>query len=253
MSNGDLTSSVELVYQRTRKAIITGDYAPGSPLRLQELAARSGVSMIPVREALRMLEAEGFVESVQNRGARVAPLSMEDMLDVYRTRITLELEALRQAIPNTTPAVLAKARRLNNKIVRQFERKGYAEYDDHRAFHFALYEPSNSKWLMRLIAIVWDHTERYRRQGASKSTAEGTRFEHEHIIDCVAAGDAPAAHEALRFHLEHSVERFTELFQENPELFTGPSGVIPATSERAGSENPTPRKAAQLGTRRSAS
>jgi DNA-binding GntR family transcriptional regulator len=223
MSNGDLTSSVELVYQRTRRAILTGDYSPGSPLRLQELAARSGVSMIPVREALRMLEAEGFVESVPNRGARVAALSMEDMLDVYRTRITLELEALRQAIPNTTPAVLARARRLNKKIVRQFEQRGYAEYEDHRAFHFALYEPSNSKWLMRLIAIVWDHTERYRRQGASKATAEGTRSEHEQIIDCVAARDSTGAHEALRVHLENSVERFTELFRENPELFTGPS------------------------------
>src|SRR5918994_6286654 len=108
---GDLTSSVELVYQRTRRAILTGDYPPGSPLRLQELAARSGVSMIPVREALRLLEAEGFVESIPNRGARVAPLSLEDMLDVYRTRIVLEVEALRQAMPNITAPMLHKARR----------------------------------------------------------------------------------------------------------------------------------------------
>src|SRR5215213_6251912 len=153
MAKSDLTSSVELVYQRTRHAILTGDYSPGSPLRLQDLAARSGVSMIPVREALRLLEAEGFVESIPNRGARVAPLSMEDMLDVYRTRIVLELEALRQAIPMITPPVLAKARKLNNKIVRQFEQKGHAEYEDHRAFHFVLYEPSESHWLMRLIAL----------------------------------------------------------------------------------------------------
>src|SRR4051794_12477940 len=179
MVNGDLTSSVELVYQRTRRAILTGDFAPGSPLRLQELAARNGVSMIPVREALRLLEAEGFVEVIPNRGARVAPLSMEDMLDVYQTRITLEVEALRQAVPRTTPATIAQARRLNNRIVKQFTQKGYAEYEDHRAFHFTLYEPSGSKWLMRLIGIVWDHTERYRRQGASRVTPESARAEHE--------------------------------------------------------------------------
>jgi DNA-binding GntR family transcriptional regulator len=221
MSNADLTSSVELVYQRTRRAILTGDYAPGSALRLQELAARNGVSMIPVREALRMLEAEGFIESIPNRGARVASLSMEDMLDVYRTRIVLELEALRQAVPNITPPILAKARKLNNKIVRQFEQKGHAEYEDHRAFHFALYEPSGSKWLMRLISIVWDHTERYRRIGASRVTPASARVEHERILDLIGAGDVPGAVDALRNHLEHSVEQFTVLFRENPSLFTG--------------------------------
>jgi DNA-binding GntR family transcriptional regulator len=225
MANIDLTSSVELVYQRTRRAILTGDYAPGSPLRLQELAARNGVSMIPVREALRLLEAEGFIESIPNRGARVASLSMEDMLDVYRTRIVLELEALRQAVPNITPAVLAKARKLNNKIVRQFEQKGHAEYEDHRAFHFALYEPSGSKWLMRLISIVWDHTERYRRQGASRVTPASARVEHERILDLIEAGDVDGAVAALKDHLEHSVAAFTALFRENPALFTGVPAV----------------------------
>jgi DNA-binding GntR family transcriptional regulator len=221
MVNADLTSSVELVYQRTRRAILTGDYPPGSALRLQDLAARNGVSMIPVREALRLLEAEGFVESIPNRGARVAPLSMEDMLDVYRTRIVLEVEALRQAVPRTTPAVLAKARRLNNKIIRQFVQKGHAEYEDHRAFHFALYEPSGSKWLLRLIGIVWDHTERYRRIGAARVKAGEARAEHELILDRIGAKDVEGALAALTEHLEGSVERFRELFAEDPTLFTG--------------------------------
>lgn len=234
MTKADLTSSVELVYQRTRHAILTGDYPPGSPLRLQDLAARSGVSMIPVREALRLLEAEGFVESIPNRGARVAPLSMSDMLDVYRTRIVLEVEALRQAFPRITPAVLAKARRLNNKIMRQFVQRGHAEYEDHRAFHFVLYEPSGSAWLMRLIAIVWDHTERYRRVGAARVLAESARAEHELILERIEAGDKPGALEALTVHLEGSVDRFQELFAENPALFTGGvQPVKPATRSRS--------------------
>jgi len=239
MANADLTSSVELVYQRTRHAILTGDYPPGSPLRLQDLASRNGVSMIPVREALRLLEAEGFVESIPNRGARVAPLSMEDMLDVYRTRIVLEVEALRQAIPRTTPAVLAKARRLNNKIIRQFVQRGHAEYEDHRAFHFALYEPSGSKWLLRLIAIVWDHTERYRRVGAVRVSAESARAEHELILDRIEARDIGGALMALTEHLEGSVDTFRQLFAEDPALFTGGTRSVPGdgrveteTSER---------------------
>src|SRR4051794_15358550 len=109
MVGTDLTSSVELVYQRTRHNILTGDYPPGSALRLQELADRFGVSIIPVREALRLLASEGFVDLIPNRGARVALLSMEDMLDVYRTRIALEVEALRQAAPRITAPMLVKA------------------------------------------------------------------------------------------------------------------------------------------------
>ena len=221
MVNSDLTSSVELVYQRTRHAILTGDFPPGSALRLQDLASRNGVSMIPVREALRLLEAEGFVESIPTRGARVAPLSMEDMLDVYRTRIVLEVEALRQAIPHITPADLSRARRLNAKIIRQFVQRGHAEYEDHRAFHFALYEPSGSKWLLRLIGIVWDHTERYRRVGAARVKAGEARAEHELILDRIEAKDLDGALTALTVHLEGSVERFRELFAEDPTLFTG--------------------------------
>jgi DNA-binding GntR family transcriptional regulator len=203
-AGGDLVSSVELVYQRTRRAILTGDYPPETPLRLQELADLSGVSMIPVREALRLLEAEGFVDVIPNRGARVAPLSVEDLHDVYRTRLVLEVEALRQACPRITPAQIAKARRLNARLVRQFERQDYAEYDDHRAFHFLLYEPSASRWLLRLIGIIWDHTERYRRQGAHLVTGEAAGEEHERIVAAVEAGDVDGACQALADHLERS-------------------------------------------------
>jgi DNA-binding GntR family transcriptional regulator len=195
MVNADLTSSVELVYQRTRHAILTGDYPPGSALRLQDLASRSGVSMIPVREALRLLEAEGFVES----------------------------------IPDVTPVDLDKARRLNTKIVRQFVQRGHAEYEDHRAFHFALYEPSGSKWLLRLIGIVWDHTERYRRVGAARVKAGEARAEHELILDRIEARDVEGALAALTVHLEGSVERFRELFAEDPTLFTG--GTKPSAGD----------------------
>ena len=213
-SNNDLISSVELVYQRTRRDIVAGELAPGSALRLQELAARNGVSMIPVREALRLLEAEGFVDILQNKGARVAPLSLRDMQDVYRTRIVLESEALRQAVPNITPQIVAKARSLNAKLGRQKEKTGYVVYEDHRAFHFTLYEPSGSRWLMRLIGGSWDHTERYRRHVAPMVTSTSTMDEHERIIASVEQGDADAAVVALQDHLEGSVGILTAVFEE---------------------------------------
>lgn len=240
MATADLTSSVELVYQRTRRAILTGEHPPGSALRLQELAERNGVSMIPVREALRLLESEGFVELIPNRGARVAPLSMADMLDVYRTRIVLEVEALRQAAPHITAPMLARAREINERIVRQFETKGYAEYDDHRAFHFALYEPSGSKWLMKLIAIVWDHTERYRRAGAPLVTPQSARAQHELILTRIAARDFDGAVRALTDHLNDSAASFRAAFEANADFLHFPqakgpraNGKVPNSDGRA--------------------
>lgn len=227
MATNDLISSVELVHQRTRQAIVSGDLAPGSPLRLQELAARNGVSMIPVREALRLLEAEGFVDILQNKGARVAPLSLEDMVDVYRTRIVLESEALRQSMPHVTPQILVKARKLNAKLGRQVDLKGYAVYEDHRAFHFTVYEPSGSRWLLRLIRSVWDHTERYRRYAAPKVTSTSTLEEHERILVNVERGDTEGAVKALEDHLEGSVALLTAMLREMTSLPVV-EGSIPA-------------------------
>ncbi|HZB03994.1 MAG TPA: GntR family transcriptional regulator, partial [Actinomycetota bacterium] len=109
-------SAVEHVYRLTRAGILRGEYAPGSPLRMQELAERSGVSAIPVREALRRLEAERLVESVANKGARVAELSFPDLADAYRLRTILEVEAVRLALPSLTDDDLARARALKDEM-----------------------------------------------------------------------------------------------------------------------------------------
>lgn len=214
MPGSDLTSSVELVYRRTRHDIVSGELAPGVPLRLQELAARNGVSMIPVREALRLLEAEGFVDILQNKGARVAPFSREDMLDVYRTRLVLETEALRQAVPNITPQVITTARKINEKLGRQKATQGVVLYDDHRRFHLMLYEPSGSRWLMRLISSVWDHTDRYRRQVETRVTHREVVSEHERILAAMEQGDANGSADALREHLERSMAIMSIDFDE---------------------------------------
>lgn len=222
MPVSDLTSSVELVYQRTRHDIVSGELAPGMPLRLQELASRNGVSMIPVREALRLLEAEGFVDILQNKGARVAPFSKEDMLDVYHTRLVLETEALRLAVPNTTPQLVMMARKLNEKLGRQKARSGVVLYDDHRRFHHMLYEPSGSRWLMRFISSVWDHSERYRRQVQSRVTHREVVDEHERILVAIEVGDADGAVEALKDHLIRSMAIMTIDFDEMVEKAANP-------------------------------
>lgn len=209
-----LVSSVELVYQRTRGGILQGQYPPGSPLRLQELARRNAVSLIPVREALRMLEAEGFVESIRNRGARVSPVSRADLLDVYRIRMVLEAEALRQAFPNFTPAKIARLNKLHDRVLSYLPKQSPAYYEAHRALHFALYEESRSKWLMRMIGILWGHTERYRKLATPRVAREESTAGHGPVIEGLERHDLDAAVRALQQHLQHTVDIVQAIYEE---------------------------------------
>jgi DNA-binding GntR family transcriptional regulator len=209
-----LVSSVELVYQRTRGAILHGQYPPGSPLRLQELARRNAVSLIPVREALRMLEAEGFVESIRNRGARVSPVSRADLLDVYRIRMVLEAEALRQAFPHFTPEKLARLNKLHDRTLNYLRKESPAYYEAHRALHFALYQESRSKWLMRMIEILWGHTERYRKLATPRVVREESTAGHGPVIEGLERHDLDAAVAALQRHLQHTVDVVQAIYEE---------------------------------------
>jgi DNA-binding GntR family transcriptional regulator len=192
-------SRVEAVYRDLRDAIIAGDYAPGSHLRLQALAETHGVSLIPVREAIRKLETERLVETFPNRGARVAEISAEDVADSYRARVLLETGAVRLASPNLDESDLARARQIMDEMVEAFAAGDAATgYSLHRDLHFFLYERSGSQWLVYVIEILWAHTERYRRT----ATPEAHGGEHARMLDALAEGRIEAAVEALRIDLE---------------------------------------------------
>ncbi|MGH2559773.1 MAG: GntR family transcriptional regulator [Thermomicrobiales bacterium] len=208
------TSSVTQVYKRLRESITRGDHQPGAPLRLQELALTYGVSMIPVREALRRLEAEEFVEIIPNKGARVAPLSAADLHDVYGMRMLIEAEALRLAFPKIDATTLDTARRLNEQMEAALRQGDPAAHKAHRALHFALYEPAESRWLIRLVGILWDHCERYRRLATDQMGADALSAEHTRLFDLVAAGDLNGALTHLRSHIQWTVDILRRLYDE---------------------------------------
>jgi DNA-binding GntR family transcriptional regulator len=209
-------SRVDAAYRQLRRAIIDGDYPPGAPLRHAELADAFGVSLIPIREAIRRLEVERLVDSVPNKGARVAPISLEDVRDVYATRVLLEVEALRRAWPRLDEEAVAEIRELREAMVERVRRDDPRFYELHRQIHFGLYERSGSPWLVHLIEIVWSHTERYRRLAASLGTfvAEPADL-HGVVLDAIAAGDIDQAAAALRQDLERTVNLIIETYQES--------------------------------------
>lgn len=199
-------SAVERVYRHTRTAILMGDYPPGFSLRLSELARLNGVSTIPVREAMRRLEAERLVESVANKGMRVAQLSSADLADAYQLRTILEAEAVRLAVGNLTPADRERAIRHRNEMRQRFQDGDEAgAYAAHRELHFIVYERTNSPWLVHVISTLWDHTERYRRLGMQwLQQPESQAAQHDDVIDALFTGDVDAAVAAMRAHFDAS-------------------------------------------------
>jgi DNA-binding GntR family transcriptional regulator len=205
-------SSVEHASQSIQRDIVRGELEPGSALKLQKLAERYSMSLIPVREALRGLEAEGFVESIPNRGYLVAAISADDIVDVYETRIVLETDALRRGFPNLTPEVLQLARDFDTATEELFAISDPMGHRFNRLFHFTLYGASGSRWLLRLIETLWNHTDRYRLLARPELTLWKRHSEHAVILDALEAGDVEGAFTALKSHLRQTVQILLESY-----------------------------------------
>jgi DNA-binding GntR family transcriptional regulator len=146
------TSASHVIADALRDAIVSGTLAPGAPLRQDAIARHFSVSAIPVREALRQLESEGWVNVEMNKGATVAPLSADEAREIYEIRSALESLALGLAIPHHTPETLARARALCDAAEGEPDRSLYVTRNE--AFHMSLYEPSGRPRLIEMIAAL---------------------------------------------------------------------------------------------------
>lgn len=201
-------SLAELAWLALREDILTGQLAPGTPLRLRELAHRLGMSVIPVREALHRLHQEGLVTREAQKGAVVAPLSVQDMEDLYRVRIELEGLAIQLACQRFTEEHHRRLSRLLDEFVEAYE-TGQVRLgrELHRRFHLELYALAGSPTLDRLIPPLLDAAERYRVLSvADRGNPRQRRQEHQRILDACLRGDGLRARKELAEHLSRTVE-----------------------------------------------
>jgi DNA-binding GntR family transcriptional regulator len=193
----------EKAFAALHGAILNGELEPGERLLIEDLAEQLEMSPMPIREALRRLDAVGLVEQVPHRGARVAELSVEDLAEVYEARLALEPLAVRHAAARFTDADAEHAAQSLARHVDAY-RAGEvaAAWGAHTDFHFALYTAAGSRWLLRLITPLWESSERYRLAvGDVQRSLDQRRREHERILDaCVQRAPERAAVE-LHNHL----------------------------------------------------
>jgi DNA-binding GntR family transcriptional regulator len=195
----------EYALEQLRESIILGELPAGTPLRLDELARSLGMSISPIREAVRQLEALGLAKHVPHQGARVLDFDVDELRDLFQVRLALESLAVRRAAECFTEQDVTTAR---VHLYRFDESRGAGDVRRtlraHSDFHFALYEASQSQWLVALIRPPWMRSERYRPALLASAGEPQDRHREldEQLLDACASHDPDAAAAALYSHLE---------------------------------------------------
>lgn len=189
-----------VIEERLRSAILDGRLPPGTAVRQQELATLFGVSRMPVREALRQLEAQSLLKVEMHKGAVVAPLIDEDAVDTYALRILLESEALRQSIPLLDASDIASAR----GYIQQLENETrHAEIGRlNRLLHMTLYSKASNRKLLRMIENELNEEERFLRfHLSSMGLGQLTQDDHNALVDAASDKLVDEAVAVLAWHL----------------------------------------------------
>jgi DNA-binding GntR family transcriptional regulator len=191
----------EKAFGALHEAILTGRLRPGERLPIEELADVLDMSAMPIREAVRRLDAAGLVENIPHRGARVTELSIDDLAEVYDARLALEPLTVRRAAERFTDDQASAAADKLAALNRLPDDNSTATWAAHTAFHFALYDAAGSTWLLRLIRPLWETSERYRLAAPVKRKLATRRGEHELILEACIDHDGDRAALALHDHL----------------------------------------------------
>lgn len=206
------------VYERLREDIVGGKLPPNSKLKLEVLLEKYQVGMSPLREALSRLVGDMLVTTHGQRGFWVAPLSLSDLDDVSRVRASLETQALALSIQNSDAEWEARLKQAYDSLAdveselpdesarlpAALSRKWEAA---NREFHSALVANCGSEWLMRLRAILYQQSERYRR--ISLEQARGYRDihdEHRSIFLAASRKNTLKACELIEFHMQETAQ-----------------------------------------------
>jgi DNA-binding GntR family transcriptional regulator len=196
-----------------RAAIVRGDLAPGEKILQEATAQELGVSLIPLREALKTLASEGIVTYQPQRGYFVTELPIERIRELYVARSLLEAEVERLALPKLDRDILET---MHAQL--RVQTRAVAEHDAvemiaaNRSFHFAIFELCGNSWLVGMVTQLWDALDPYRvlsyrrmwLQEAEQHLPEEILAEHRRILDALESDDRDSALLLLGEHRDRS-------------------------------------------------
>lgn len=205
--NQHLTKSM-FAYHELRRMILEGEIEPGNRLLLRDIADRLGLSIQPIRDAIKLLERDGLVDTESHRGAVVTQISGETITELIGVRMWLEILAVEEAVPMHTPASIQAVEDALQED-RELARGGGLAYSQaNRRLHEAIEAPA-SQLLRQLISDSWEHLWRERRRKSlfalEPTAGSSAQREHEAIVAAIARGDAKGAAEAMAQHRESTI------------------------------------------------
>jgi DNA-binding GntR family transcriptional regulator len=219
----DVGAASARVADHLRRAILSGEIAPGEWIRQEEVAERLGSSRLPVREALRILEAEGLTEHEPRRGARVPQLAMHEVDVIYRMREQLEQLAIGESIPHLTDADIRQLEEVQERIEAipwgdDAAMATFLELD--REFHLLSYTGCAIEQLTSSVVRLWNSTAHHRRTFVALS-GPGRQWvinaEHRLLLDAIVRRDVTDAERFLAGH----IRRTRIELSRHPEIFDG--------------------------------
>jgi DNA-binding GntR family transcriptional regulator len=195
-------SKSQWAYRTVRAMILSGDLEAGASVDQQALAAQLGISTTPLREGLRRLEAENYVINRDHREMLIAPISLQDVEQIYQVRLELDPLAARLACDAMSPAQIET---LRQSIPPPSARGG--DSSESRDFHRAIYAMSGNLALTRVMESLYDQFERYRVRMRPDSRAKRkSRQEHVMMCELLLKGDRDGLAKLMREHLLASLQ-----------------------------------------------
>jgi DNA-binding GntR family transcriptional regulator len=198
----------EIVYEHLKEAIGSGEIPGGERLNESDLAVRLNVSRTPVREAIRKLESDGFVESVPRRGVVVRTIDISELIEIYMIRQALEVMVFKSAARYIAPREIEEARRHIRESQIYLEEKKFEEYfRSNERFTETIIEAGRLPKARQLIGSYRDQLRRYRKITLSDPARQQAAVrQHSGILAALEERDAERVGELVFEHLEGALE-----------------------------------------------
>lgn len=236
LQEGSATTLTKSVYEQLRSDLLTGRLKPGEKLRAEALRHRFKVGSSPIREALNRLLSEGFVSLEEQKGFRVAPLSVQELRELLDARIWTDSAAVTASIARFETEweeglVLALHR------LSRIERSACSAENElwnrlHRNFHLALISGCGSRWMIKTSALLFDSAERYRLYAASYVSGEKKLEEHRQMVAACIDRKPELAVQLMKQHYGETcdvISKFMNMDSETDQVTGEPDEPVPAS------------------------
>ena len=203
-----------MISEALKKQIICGEISGGTQLKQEEIARIFNVSLVPVREAIIQLEAQGLVQCIRNKGAIVTELSLEDMNESFLLRIILETGAIKQSIQNLSEEHISRFEWICTKMENETDPVRWSRLN--WLFHESLYIPTNNTKLMGVIEKLFINIQRYTMlQLTLTNDTKKANSDHRNIIEVCREKNTSKAARLIEKHIESERKQLSRNMVKN--------------------------------------